>query len=346
MLKMLDQALRHAIVAVVVAACWLPIGTLADDVADDYRGETITLVVGYGAGGGFDAVARMIAPWIERRTGATVVVENRPGGGGLVALNQVYDADPDGRTLILANGMGALMGQLLGIDGVRFDLGRMSVIGRLTTEPSAIMISRRSGHATIADLVASDAAVKWSGGGKTDGLADGAACVSRALGLDARIIIGYKGARESALAAMRGEVDAVVSSATSAMNFSSGGELSIAAVIARERFELLPEVPTLFEASGASGEDAWWIDLWIRVSTMGRVLLTTPGVAPQRLDYLRSVIADIVADPDFLAEATERRRVIRYLAPAPTEALVRELLGGMSADEIAQVQEVVLHRYY
>ena len=54
-----------------------------------YKGKVIKLVVGYGPGGGYDTYARLLAPRIERETGATVVVENHPGGGGLVALNQV-----------------------------------------------------------------------------------------------------------------------------------------------------------------------------------------------------------------------------------------------------------------
>lgn len=75
---------------------------LAETAAEFYRGKMVKLVVGYGAGGGYGTYAGMPAPHLEERLGATVVVENRPGGG-IVALNQVAAAKPDGLTIMLIN---------------------------------------------------------------------------------------------------------------------------------------------------------------------------------------------------------------------------------------------------
>src|SRR6266545_7841657 len=68
-----------------------------------FAGKTVRLVVGFGPGGGYDSYARMLAPYLSKNLGATVIVENRPGAGGLVALSGVYMAPPDGLTMMIVN---------------------------------------------------------------------------------------------------------------------------------------------------------------------------------------------------------------------------------------------------
>src|SRR5258706_13448773 len=77
-----------------------------------YKGKTVKMIVGYGPGGGYDVYARMLAPHLSKVLGATVVVENQPGAGGLNALDKLYAAPPDGLQLMLANGTPAAMPQL------------------------------------------------------------------------------------------------------------------------------------------------------------------------------------------------------------------------------------------
>ena len=72
----------------------------SQDAASFYRGKVIYFVVGASPGGGYDAYARLLAPHLEQETGATVVVVNRPGAGGTLALNQVYDTKADGLTIM------------------------------------------------------------------------------------------------------------------------------------------------------------------------------------------------------------------------------------------------------
>ena len=71
-----------------------------------YAGKTVRMVVGSGTGGGYDIFSRMIAPYLAKELGTTVIVENQPGAGGLVALNRLYVAPPDGLQISLSNGSG------------------------------------------------------------------------------------------------------------------------------------------------------------------------------------------------------------------------------------------------
>src|SRR5690606_40452254 len=89
---------RHGYIgAAAVAALLVAFQPASAQAADPYyKGKTIRFVVGFGAGGGYDTYSRMLAPHIAKETGATVIVENQPGAGGMVALNKLAVAPPDG----------------------------------------------------------------------------------------------------------------------------------------------------------------------------------------------------------------------------------------------------------
>lgn len=117
-------------------------GAMAEDKAY-YQGKTVRMIVGSGPGGGYDVFSRMIAPYLARRLGTTVVVENQPGAGGLTALNRLYAAPPDGYLLSLSNGTGAAFAQITGQKGVRFDLAKFSYLATVGAPP-ALWMSRPS----------------------------------------------------------------------------------------------------------------------------------------------------------------------------------------------------------
>src|SRR5574337_1107812 len=73
----------------------------AEDAAAIYRAHTVKFIAGGGPGGGYDTYARMIAPYLGKALGSTVIVENQPGAGGLVALNRLYVAEPSGLELVI-----------------------------------------------------------------------------------------------------------------------------------------------------------------------------------------------------------------------------------------------------
>ena len=232
----------------------------AETAAEFYAGKVVKLVVGYGPGGGYDSYARLLAPFLEKRLGATVVVENRPGGGGMVAIGQLAASQGDSLTLVLANMEAAALGQLLDNPGIRFDVTELSIVARVAGERKVALLSAESPF-----------------GGKTDGIADGAAIFSEALGLNSEIIIGYKGSKEVALAAIRGEVDGLFISAGTARKLAAKGQLNALAVMDRERSPVLPDVPTIFELADLSPERAWWIDFRAGIGALGRTLVAAPG---------------------------------------------------------------------
>ena len=135
-------ASRRALLAIALScgmfAAFAPAG--AQDASMPLKGETVRIYVGFSPGGGYDAYARMLAPHFEKKTGATVVVENRPGGGGLTALNQLIRAKPDGTSMMMLNGEGAIMAQLVKQDGVAYDMTKVNTLAHVAHEQHLVLV--------------------------------------------------------------------------------------------------------------------------------------------------------------------------------------------------------------
>ena len=212
-----------------VPALMLGLATLASSAfAQDseqafFAGKTVRFVVGFGPGGGYDAYARMLAPYLSKNLGATVIVENRPGAGGLVALNGVYMAPPDGLTIMIVNGTGAAFSQLTDEKGARYDLGKIGYVATLSAPPSLWTVGPHFGVKTIGEALKANKKWRWAASGPVDSLSDGAAFTCEALKLDCQIVLGYKGSNDAALAVSRGEMDALYVTDTSANHYAAVG---------------------------------------------------------------------------------------------------------------------------
>src|SRR5476649_758616 len=105
-----------------------------------YAGKTVRMIVGSGVGGGYDVFSRLIAPYLAKTLGATVIVENVPGAGGLVALNKLYVAPPDGLQISLVQGTMAAVAQLTGDQAARFDLAKFTYLATVGAPPGLWLV--------------------------------------------------------------------------------------------------------------------------------------------------------------------------------------------------------------
>ncbi|MDB5570034.1 MAG: extra-cytoplasmic solute receptor family protein [Hyphomicrobiales bacterium] len=336
--------MRRALLGVVtgpLALLALTASAAAQDARAFYRDNTVRIIVGVGPGGGFDAYARMVAPHLGKALGTTVVVENQPGAGGLVALNRIATGEPDGLRIMLANGTPAALGQLLNQSNIRYDLTKMAQLGVVSTFPLVWMASKASGLEGVAQAMQRPK-VRWGGVGPTDGPADAAKATCHALEMKCDVVLGYKGSAEIALALERGEMDSLYVSDNSAVQFVQAGNAKAIAVLSRTRSPLLPDTPTIFEQTRLREDQEWWLNFRIAINDMGRILLTTGGVRPDRLQYLRAAIAAVLTDPEVIAEGEKTGRPIGYQTPEAVDALVTKTLGGVSEADRARLRAVIL----
>ena len=306
-----------------------------------FAGKTVRLVVGFGPGGGYDAYARMLAPYLSKNLGATVIVENRPGAGGLVALSGVYMAPSDGLTMMIVNGTGAAFSQLTDQPGARFDLGRVGYVATLSAPPSLWTVGPHFGVKTIAEALTANKKWRWAASGPVDSLSDGAAFTCEALRLDCQIVLGYKGSNDAALAMARGEMDAPYITDTSANSFVAANGSIALVTIGRNRSRFFPNLPTIFEATPLDADQEWLFGFRHAVQSLGRILVVPPGMAANRLKYLESATAKSVGDPAFLAEGEKRELYTDYVDAAGTRRNAMSIVTSVTPEQRKRVRDIL-----
>jgi hypothetical protein len=316
----------------------------AQDAAAYYKGKTVHFIVGLAVGGGFDAYARMIAPYLAQELGANVVVDNVPGAGGLLALNQIFTAPPDGLRLLIVNGTPAALGQLLEQDNIRYDLTKFDHLGVISAYPWVWLASKQSGVKSVADALQPDRKIRWGGTGPSDGPADGAAITCEALKLNCQTILGYRSSGEIALAMERGEVDGLYVSDSSGANYTQAGQVNPVASMARVRSALLPNVPTVFEQVKLTPDQEWWFDFRADLNDLGRILVTMPGTSPERLAFLREAVRRALSNPALIAEGEKSQRFVSYQAPEKALDITRKVLNAVTPEQKKRIREAVFGR--
>ena len=148
--------------AAVVGVAMLSHG--AAQAQDFYKGKTITYIVATSPGGGYDTYARLIGKYLEKQLGAKVLIKNVPGAGHIVGANTLWAAEPDGLTIGTFN-TGLIYAQILGREGVQFDLREMAWIGKAASDPRAMVLSSESDYASVEDLAVAMKPVKFATAG-------------------------------------------------------------------------------------------------------------------------------------------------------------------------------------
>ena len=341
MKALMKLAALGGLAAIAAVAALQPIGARAAD--SYYKGKTIRFVVGFGAGGGYDTYARMLAPEYEKLLGATVVVVNQPGAGGIVALNKFNVAPANGLHMTIVNGTGASLQQLMELKGARFDLTKFKVLGTADHSVWNFLVSPKSPYNTLQDVMKAGKTFHWGGSGKISGMSDGAGMTCYALGMKCKVTTGYKGSRAAAFAVAKGEMDAMYVSETSAYNYVKAKNAKAIATMNRKRSILFPDLPTVFEQlPNLSKDQQWWIDYRATVESLGRILVMPPSTPDNLLRVVRAATHKILTDPVFVAAAAKKKRYIKYIDAARTEKNIAGVLQSLTPKQTAQIKKVVL----
>jgi tripartite-type tricarboxylate transporter receptor subunit TctC len=327
-----------------LALCWT--ASASPGRADDaekafYAGKTVRMVVGAGVGGGYDIFSRLIAPYLARTLAATVIVENQPGAGGLVALNRLYAAPPDGLQISLSNGTAAAFAQLTGDQAARFDLAKFTYLSTVGAPPGLWLVGPNSPIREVQQAIDARMKWRWASSGGTSGLGIGAAFTCEALKLDCHVVQGYKGSADAGLAVTRGEMDALYVPESSANNFVKAKQNWALATIAREKSRFFQDRPTIFEAARMDADGTWVMDFLANVEKLGRILIAPPGIPPARLGFLQQAVKETLHNPQLIADGERAERIIEYLDPVSTHRNAVAVVGGITAEQKARVLKIL-----
>jgi len=307
-----------------------------------YAGKTVRMIVGSGPGGGYDTFSRMIAPYLSKVLGTTVIVENRPGAGGLSSMNFLYQAPPDGLALSLSNGAGAAFAQITGQPGVRYDLTKFGYLATAGAPPSIWLVSPDRPIKSVKQAVDTKQKWRWAASGATSGLAIGAAFTCEALKMDCQVVAGYTGSNQAALALTRGEMDAMFQAESSATHYMRLKEAEGLATMSRVRSRFFPDQPTIFEAVQLDADQAWYFDFYDKISNLGRIIIVPPGMPAGRLAYLQAAIKETLGNPQLIADGEKSERIIEYLDPESTLKNARAVISDPTPEQKKRVQDIII----
>ena len=306
-----------------------------------YAGKTVRMIVGSGVGGGYDVFSRLIAPYLAKTLGTTVIVENVPGAGGLVALNKLYSAPPDGLQISLVQGTMASVAQLTGDQAARFELTKFAYLATVGAPPGLWLVGPTSPIREVQQAVDAKMKWRWASAGGTSGLGIGAAFTCEALKLDCHIVQGYKSSADAGLAVTRGEMDAVYVPESSANHFVKSKQNWALATISRTKSQFFRDRPTVFEAAKIDPERLWAMDFLANLEGTGRLLMAPPGIPPARLAYLQAAVKETLHNPQLIAEGERIERIVEYVDPATTHRTVFEVVSGISPEQKLRVQKLL-----
>jgi tripartite-type tricarboxylate transporter receptor subunit TctC len=272
--------------------------------ADFYKGKNVTYIVATAPGGGYDLYGRLTAEYLHKYLpGSTFVVKNVPGAGNLIGTNMLYASKPDGLTIGTFN-TGLIYAQMTGLEGVKFDLTKMSWIGKAAADPRVIVINAQSPIKSYAELTAQKQPVNFSTGGIGGSAYVETVMLAHALKLPVKILTGYYGA-DDATAMRRGEVTGTISSRSTWELFVGNGYARYIAQIGGSNKDL-PQLKDLTTDETAR-------QLIALVQTQGdlqRFTAGPPGIPQDRLDALREAYKKAMADPELQARAAKLERPI------------------------------------
>ncbi len=300
--------------------------------ADPYfQGKTIAVVTSTGAGGTYDVTARLIARHMPRYIpgNPTMIVQNMPGGGNVLATNFMYAVAPRDGTTIASIHNAIPLHQVLDGRGVRYDAAKFNWLGSTGPETEVIIVWHTAGVGTIEQ--AKEKEIILGGTGAGSGLVIIPTAMNNLLGTKFKMVMGYKSSEDINLALQRGEVQArafsLVSITSQRADWIKEKKISFLVQVGAKRDKDLPDVPLLTELA-ASDEQREILKLISSAPGLGRPYIAPPGVPADRLAILRNAFDATLKDKAFLAEAEKLQMDIDPMRADETARIVGDVINA------------------
>jgi tripartite-type tricarboxylate transporter receptor subunit TctC len=315
-----------------------------DAIGDFYTGKRVTLVIGYTAGGGYDQYARVFARYASRHIpGAPAIVpQNMPGASSRKAANWLYSAAAKDGTALAILGQNTALDQALGEDNVQFDARRFTWIGNMAEVNNVLAVWHTTGVNTIADARQKQLVIGATGASSPSVIYPQVS--NYVLGTKFKIIAGYPGSAEIALAMERGEVDGRGSSSWSSWMATKPDWV-------REK-KIVPLFQVGSRRDPAIGDVPLWSDLPQDADdrdvlaalsssiSIGYSIIGPPDIPSARVVALRSAFDTTLRDPAFLAEAKKQKMEINPISGDRVAEVVART-AGMSPAVVARIRGVL-----
>jgi len=295
--------------------------------AQTWPARTITLVVPFAAGGGTDAIARVIAEKLSTRLGQPVVVENKAGAASAIGTAYVAKAAPDGYTLLMTTNSAMVILPLVQPAGsLNYDRSEFSLIGLTGILPNLLIVSPKVAASSVQELIAEAKARP----GQLTFASSGAGTITHLIGelFKARtgidvLHVPYRTGVQAAPDLMEGRIQYMFDNIIWSLPQIRAGKLKGLAITTRQRSPLAPDIPTVAESGVPGFEGITWLGLAAPAKT--------PDAVVARLDKeLRAVLAE----PDVVAK-------LAATGAEPPTAPGPDGMRALLAEDVARWQAIL-----
>ena len=302
-------------------------GASGQSVQDFYKGKQIRLISGHPVGGDYDVGARLLAKHLQKYIPGqpVVIVQNMPQAASIVAANFMHNLAPRDGTVIGSFSRNFASQALMGQANIEADPRRFIWLGAFSL-PSRVCVNWHTAPVkTPADLFTQELII--AGGGAGSSLSIVPTVLNHVLGTKFRVIEGYKGITDAALAIERGEVQGVCMSYAQFNNYQHlirDGKLHILFHAEEMPVPEISNVPSIY-AEAKTDEQRQLLRFVFSSVEFGRPYVFPPEVPADRVEAMRKAFADVAKDSEMLAEAAKSKIDMTYHSPAHLERLVHAL---------------------
>ena len=303
-----------------------------------YKDKTIRIIVGFTSGGLYDQYARILARHMGKHIpgNPNIIVQNMPGAGSLSATNYVYGvAKPDGLTLGMP-GSGIYLDQLLGRKEATFDVGKMVWLGSVDQRDLLLYMRADAPWKSIEDVMNAKESPKCGSTGTSDLTTIVNNVLKETLGVKFQEVRGYPGGVEIDLALEKGEIHCRGTGITTHFArepyftwHKSGFDRHLIQT-GNKKDARLPDAPTLAELMEKKKTPALSRNVakvMLVSATLGRPMVATPGIPPDRIKILREAYLKAFKEPEVIEEARKTKLDLATLPGEEVEAQIRDVMN-------------------
>lgn len=308
-----EMHVRSTAVALGLAVAAIPGVASADSAADFFKGKTVTLYVGFDAGGGYDTAARILARHFGKHIAGNpnVIVSNMAGAGSMRALNYIYNAAAKDGTALVMFSAPILLEPLLGNKNAQFDAGKFGYVGNVHTDINSCGVWKGAGAGikTFDDMLKSKKTIVFGAISPENVTSRYPVYFKKVLNAPLKIVNGYKGTNAINVAMQKGEAEATCGMYESSVlgpfrPYVESGDLKIIFQTAfEEKVKTFGDAKSIGEIVAGKGEEMRQIaELVFRPTEITRPIVAPPGVPADRLAALKTAFNATMRDPEMIAE--------------------------------------------
>jgi tripartite-type tricarboxylate transporter receptor subunit TctC len=332
---------RNAGVAATVAALASIISVTASNAQDVYANKRISIVVGFGPGGGIDAYARVLAQHLGKHIPGhpAVLVVNMPGAAGLKAVMSLQNAASRDDTTIVAFNPALVVQSVLQPQRFKVNFADVHWLGSADGDLRICYMWAATGVKTWQDFQRRDPVIMANSGGGDSSIEQ--KIMRNLLGIKLKQVLGYGGSAEKQLAVERGEVDGDCGAWTGTpIDWIREKKINVVLKFENSRAEGLPDTVPFAGDLIASTSEQQVFRLLTAGSDIGRPYILSKATPPDRVQILRDAFDATMRDPDFLEEMHKRQLTIRPTTGGELQRKVRALYA-LPADVIQRAEKVM-----